>query len=71
MATQEFPGGLAVRFLGFNCHGPSSIPDRETEILQVMKHSKKKEESWLHIPRLRTEFKPLSMPGLINMKPMH
>ena len=53
MATQEFPGGLAVRILGFNCHGPSSIPDGETEILQVMKHSKKKkkkEESRLHIP---------------------
>ena len=44
MATQEFPGGLAVRILGFNCHGPSSIPDGETEILQVMKHSKKKKK---------------------------
>ena len=72
MATQEFPGGLAVRILGFNCHGPSSIPYGQTEILQVMKQSKKKkEESRLHIPRLRTEFKPLSMPGLINTKPMH
>ena len=42
MATQEFPGGLAVRILGFNCHGPSSIPDGGTESLQVMQHSKKK-----------------------------
>ena len=45
MATQEFPGGLAVRILGFNCHGPSSIPYGQTEILQVMKQSKKKKKN--------------------------
>ena len=28
----EFPGGLVVRTLGFQCHGQSSIPGRGTEI---------------------------------------
>jgi len=48
MATQEFPGGLAVRILGFNCHGPSSIPDGGTESLKVMQHSKKKNQGYTY-----------------------
>ena len=32
---REFPGGLAVRILGFHCHGWGSIPDRGTEIPQA------------------------------------
>ena len=33
---REFPGGLLVRILGFNCCGPGSIPGRGPETLQVM-----------------------------------
>lgn len=32
----EFPGGLMVRTLGFQCHGPGSIPDWGAEIIQAM-----------------------------------
>ena len=44
----EFPGGLAVRILGFHCRGLGSIPGRGTEILQAVRPSqKKKKKSFL------------------------
>ena len=36
---REYPGGQVVRILGFHCHGPGSIPDWETEILQAVQCS--------------------------------
>ena len=42
---REFLGGLVVRILGFHYHGPGSIPGWETEILQAVQHSKKKEKT--------------------------
>ena len=41
---REFPGGLVVRILGFNCCGPGSIPCLETEVLQGAWHSQKKKK---------------------------
>ena len=37
-----FLSGLVVRILGFLCCGPGSIPAREAEILQAMRHGQKK-----------------------------
>ena len=42
MTIWEFPGGLVVRILGFNCHGPDSIPGWGTEIQQAMWHGQNK-----------------------------
>ena len=41
--NREFPGGLVVRILGFHCHGPSSVSDRGSEILQDLWSKRKKE----------------------------
>ena len=47
---REFPGGLVVRILGFNCCGPGSIPCLETEVLQGAWHSQKKKKKKIKIP---------------------
>ena len=36
-----FPGGVGVRVLGFYYHGPGSMLDQGTEILQAVRRSKK------------------------------
>ena len=41
----ELPGSLVVRIPGFHCHGPDSIPDWRTEILQTTwRYQKRKKE---------------------------
>ena len=40
----EFFSGLVVRILGFLCHVPGSIPARETEIPQAVRHGQKKKD---------------------------
>ena len=41
---KEFSCGLMVRTSGAHCHGPNSVPDCGTEILQAVQHSKKKKK---------------------------
>ena len=44
IGEREFPGGLVVRTQHFHCHGPGSIADQGTEILQVTCRSQEKKE---------------------------
>ena len=46
---KEFSCGLMVRTSGDHCHGPNSVPDCGTEILQAVQHSKKKKKRKLRM----------------------
>lgn len=40
--SQDFPAGPMVRIQQFDCHGPSSVSGQETEMLQAMQCSQKR-----------------------------
>lgn len=63
MATQEFPGGLAVRILGFNCQSKFNPWSGNRD---PVSHARIKAYTYHDL-----EFAPLSTPNSINMKPMH
>ena len=72
----EFFSGLVVRILGFLCHVPGSIPARETEIPQAVRHGQKKKRfkkptfsSWKPDNRQRLHSAPLSDLGGLPSPP--
>ena len=52
----EFPGGLVVRSLRFQCCGPGSVPGQGTKIPEAAQHGQKKKIFFFHI---FTDLEPL------------